>query len=75
MTLKNGAMTYVDTAPMTKVEADRFLSSYVGSRHRLLVYETAEFAGTPDGLPDDLGYLHSNRRFGFEPYLVVLAER
>lgn len=49
--------------------------TYVGSRHRLVVYEQGRFGGTPSELPRDVAHQGSPFRFGFHSELVVLGER
>ncbi len=68
--------TNVEAPPMTRKEAEEFRASYVGSRHRLLVYETGAFDGAPRGLPREAEDFASNEpEFRFSVFLVVIRER
>lgn len=59
----------------TPAEVEAMRANYVGSRHRLVVYETGVFWGMPDNLPPDGESFISSQRFGFHSHLVVLAEK
>lgn len=52
-------------------DIERFKKGYIGSRCRLLVYESGGFSGIPNGLPGDY-MLWQDHGFGFETYLFVL---
>lgn len=75
LAIRPGSVETAEDPRMSAIEAEALRASYVGSRHRLVVYETAGFVGTPDALPDDAALLHGDRAFGFETHLVVLAAR
>jgi hypothetical protein len=52
----------------------REIRQYVGSRHRLVVYEAGRIDGVPKSIPEDC-MVWAGRVFGYEPYLVVLKTR
>lgn len=66
---------FVEGPTITPAEAEAIRANYVGSRHRLVVYETGVFWGMPDNLPPDGESFISSQRFGFHSHLVVLAQR
>jgi hypothetical protein len=70
-----GTVETTEDPPMSPTEAEALRASYVGSRHRLVVFETAGYVGTPAALPDDAALLFGGPPFGFVTHLVVLAAR
>lgn len=64
-----------DAPPISAAEAEAIRRDYVGSRHKLVVFETAQFFGVPGDLPVDCGYLLAPGGFRFEAHLIVAAER
>ena len=60
--------------PLSQAEAEAFKRNYVGSRHKLAVYEAASFDGIPAKLPDGC-MIWADHAFGFHTYLVVMVER
>lgn len=61
--------------PMEKKEAEEYGKNYLGSRHKLIVYECATIAGTPAKIPADSENLRTFQPFAVRTYLEVLAER
>ncbi len=48
---------------------------YVGSKVKLVVYETGRFAGQPNNLPEDIEWGVADTGFHFQTELVVLKQR
>ncbi len=63
------------STPISSEAADAIGRDYVGSPHRLHVYETANLSGTPPNFPSDLGFMAGYRPFAFSTHLIVIAER
>jgi len=60
--------------PVSPEEAERLRVGYVGSRHTLLVYETAEYWGRPKDIPEKYGFVFSvPHDFHLAAHLVVFA--
>jgi len=59
---------------LSSADVEAFKRDYVGSRHKLAVYEAARFDGVPAKLPAGCR-AWTGRTFGLETYLMVLAER
>jgi hypothetical protein len=63
-------------APLSPSEVSSLRSNYIGSRHRLIVYETGRLYGSPDRLPNEFGWLFGpGPSFHFASHIVVLAEK
>jgi hypothetical protein len=68
--------THASKLTMSELEAALAAEArqYVGSRHRLAVYEAGRFDGVPEKIPEDC-MPWSGSNFGYHPYLVVLNIR
>jgi hypothetical protein len=65
----------IDPPLMSAAQAAVFREGYVGSRHRLIVYETGMFYGAPANAPPEAISHVRGESFGFRTHLVVLAQR
>lgn len=64
-----------DFQPVSQDEAAAVRARYVGSKHTLLVYETAEYWGAPKDVPEGYGFAHSDpHEFHLAAHVVVCAE-
>ncbi|MGH8017100.1 MAG: hypothetical protein ACREIA_02225 [Opitutaceae bacterium] len=62
--------------PISVEEAEAFKRDYVGSRHTLIVYESARYEGQPENLPEGYSFFMGGAKaFGFTTYLTVLGEK
>jgi hypothetical protein len=76
--LLNSGGTLLPPEIRTSLDMQRFKEHYVGSRHRLVVYEVAQFNGLPSDVPKDVP--GRGRSAGIPDHnpiysLVVMAER
>ncbi|MGH8016892.1 MAG: hypothetical protein ACREIA_01165 [Opitutaceae bacterium] len=65
---------FVQGGEMTEAEAEAYERNHLGSRHRLVVYETGIFQGRPYPFPDDL-MPWAAPPYRFVTRLIVSAER
>ncbi len=70
---ESGALS--EEPPISKAKAAAIQQNYLGSKHRLVVYEAGRLDGTPKNLPEEYGYLGQRKPFTFETFLKVLAEK
>jgi hypothetical protein len=71
----DGSGAVVPEPPISKEKADVIRQGFLGSRHRLIVYEAGRWHGAPKSFPENYGYLAPRGPFVLETFLVVIAEK
>jgi hypothetical protein len=71
----SAALEVRDAIPLSPAEVDALQQTYIGSKHKLLVYEDAKLQGAPAKLPEEFGWLFPTGSYRFNSFLAVFAER
>ncbi len=71
--------TVSEVEPLTAEEAAHFRANYVGSKHRLVGYETGRFQGLPQDVPDEFSshrwtFVGGSTPYRFSTYFEVMGE-